>query len=469
MRAVETPPCHASRVTSHGFVMRYLPHTNDDINQMLSTIGTADVEELFASIPKAMRCNPELDLPSGMSEMELGRHLSRLAQRNTTLDEAASFLGAGTYRHYVPAAVSELASRSEFVTPYTPYQPEVSQGTLQAMFEYQSQICRLFGMDVSNASHYSGPTALADAALLARRVGRKRTKIVIPENIHPDYRHVVQTVLAGDDDIRTVRQAEGRIDRAHLEEALDEETAAVCVAFPNFFGVVEDLRDIATLAHDAGALLIAVVPEPLALGILSPPGDWGADIAVGEGIGLGLPTSFGGPTLGIFTVTKALMRQMPGRVSGRTIDAEGRRSYTLTLATREQHIRREKATSNICSNQALCATTAAINLSLLGKEGIRELAIINASKAAALCRMLTAIPNVEQAFFTPFFNEFVLETPKPAAEVLKALADDGIFGGVDLGRFIPGRENALLVCATEMNTKEEMERYAEKLGEIVRS
>lgn len=445
--------------------MRYLPHTNDDIGRMLETIGVADVEELFRSIPKALRCNPELRLPPGMGEAELSSHLSGLAMQNRTMSCSASFLGAGAYRHYVPAAVTELSGRSEFVTPYTPYQPEISQGTLQALFEYQSQICRLFGMDVSNASHYSGATALADAALMARRVGKTRPKVIVSTNVHPEYRETLSTILDRGEHVISIAAADGRLDRAALDAALGSDIAAVIVQFPNFFGIVEDFSDVARKTHDAGALLIAVVPEPIALGILSPPGAWGANIAVGEGLSLGLPVSFGGPTLGIFTVRKELVRQMPGRVCGKTVDAEGRPGYVLTLSTREQHIRREKATSNICSNQALCATTAAIYLALVGKEGMRKLALINAAKAAYAKERLTDA-GARLPFQAPTFNEFVVETKKPAADVLAALARDGICGGVDLGRWYPEMKHRILVCATELNTRKEIDRYAEKLRAI---
>ena len=443
--------------------MRYLPHTNEEIREMLETTGAANIEALFASIPKAMRCNPELKIPEGMGEPQLWSHMIDVAMKNRTMSCSASFLGAGAYRHYVPAAVSELASRSEFVTPYTPYQPEISQGTLQAIFEYQSQICRLFEMDVSNASHYSCATALADAALMARRIGKTRSKVVVPTNVHPEYRETLATVLDRGQHLVEIEAKNGLVDRSALLNALGPDTAAVAVSFPNFFGLVEDLSDVAKMAHEAGALLIGVVPEPIALGILSPPGRWGADIAVGEGLSLGLPVSFGGPTLGIFTVREKLVRNMPGRVCGKTVDAEGRPGYVLTLSTREQHIRREKATSNICSNQALCATTAAIYLATVGREGMRELATLNAAKASYLREKLKAA-GASIPFGGATFNEFVIETGKPASVLLAGLAKDGIFGGVDLGRWYPNMKNMLLVCATELNTKAEIDRYAEALG-----
>lgn len=448
--------------------MAYIPHTPEEIRQMLASIGAPDVEALFASIPKEMRSRGPLNISAGLAENELLSSMVELSAKNRTISSAkASFLGGGVYRHYIPAAVTELASRSEFVTPYTPYQPEISQGTLQVLFEYQTLITRLFAMDVSNASHYSCASALADAVLMSRRIGKGRKKIVVPANVHPEYREVMRTVLCGDEDIIPLDTAFGTVDIAKLGKVINADTAAVVVQYPNFFGVVEDLSQVAKLAHDNGALLIAVVPEPIALGILEPPGAWGADIAVGEGLGLGLPTSFGGPTLGIFTVKDELKRQMPGRVCGKTIDADGRVGYVLTLSTREQHIRREKATSNICSNQALCATTLAIYLSLLGKEGLRELATINASNAMYLKKGLSAIKGVASLYNSPTFNEFVIRLPKPGEEVLADLAKGGVYGGIALGRWNSTMKNDLLVCATESNTKEEMDLYIELLNSIL--
>ena len=448
--------------------MRYIPHTDAEIREMLGTAGAKDVEELFSSIPKKHRCDPKLDIPEGVSESDLMRHLTELAMKNRTLSCQSSFLGAGAYRHYCPAAVSELSSRSEFVTPYTPYQPEVSQGTLAAIFEYQSQIARLFEMDVSNASHYSGATAMADAALMARRIGRKRKKLLVPSNVHPEYRRVLSTAMLGNEDIVEIPCPAGTIDRQALVAALDDDAAAVFAQFPNFFGVVEELADVADAAHKAGALFIAVVPEPISLGILTPPGRWGADIAVGEGLSFGLPVSFGGPTLGIFTCKQEFVRNMPGRICGKTVDAEGRPGYVLTLSTREQHIRRERATSNICSNQALCATHASIFMAIHGKEGMRELSNINAAKAAYAKERLTSVAGVKAAYPSPTFNEFVIETGAPAAAVLKALDDKGIAGGVDLGEWYPDMERRILVCATEMNSRKEIDGYAQELARIVK-
>lgn len=443
--------------------MRYLPHTNPEIKEMLKTIGVADVEDLFGSIPDELRTKRQLNLGAPLSEMALLDHLNKLAGQNKK--DAISFLGGGAYRHFIPSAVSELAGRTEFVTPYTPYQPEISQGTLQTMFEYQTMMCRLFGMDVSNASNYDAATSVAEASLMARRAGKKRRTICLPDNLHPEYRAVVWAVLGKDDpNVRILPSENGIFNRSALKDSLNDDLAAVVVQFPNFFGIIEDLSDVAEMVHKAGGLLVAAVAEPLSLALLDPPGSWGADIAVGEGISFGLPVSFGGPTLGIFTAKEAFLRNMPGRICGETVDTEGRRGFVLTMSTREQHIRREKATSNICSNQALCAATAAIYLSLLGKNGLQELARINLSKAEYAKKCLTKIGNVKLKFNAPTFNEFVLELPKPAKTVIESLSKDNIFGGIDLGRWYPNLKNCMLVCVTEMNSKEEIDLFAEKLS-----
>ena len=449
--------------------MRYLPHTNTEIRQMLDTIGVADIEDLFSSIPKGLRTTKALNLGPELSEPALLEHLKDLSLANRNAENTPSFLGGGAYRHYVPAAVSELAGRAEFVTPYTPYQPEISQGTLQVMFEYQSMMSRLFGMDISNASHYDAATSVAEAVLMARRIGKKRRTVCLPENLHPEYRDVVSTVLGKNDhDVRILPCEQGLFNRTALKDVLDDNLAAVVVQFPNFFGLVEDFKDVADMVHKSGGLLIAAVAEPLSLALLSPPGHWGADIAVGEGLSFGLPVNFGGPTLGIFTAKEALLRNMPGRICGQTTDAQGRRGYVLTMSTREQHIRREKATSNICTNHALCATTAAIYLSLLGKNGLRELAKINLEKAEYAKKCLTSLNGVRLPFNAPTFNEFVVELPKPADTVLKRLLKENIFGGVDLGRWYPNLKNCMLVCVTEMNTKEEIDCLAEKVNEVLK-
>jgi glycine dehydrogenase subunit 1 len=444
--------------------MRHLPHTEKDISEMLSVIAAKSVTDLFSHIPQEIRTDAELNLSAGMDEIDLTRNLSKLASSNK--GPSASFLGAGAYRHYVPACVSELASRTEFVTPYTPYQPEISQGTLQVLFEYQTMIARIFGMDVSNASHYSGATALADACLMARRIGKKKTKIVIADTVHPQYRDVLKTVLCGNEDLTTVPCPNGIIDQKALAEALDENVAAVVAGYPNFFGIVEDLKNVGEMAHSKGSLFITATPEPMALGILTPPGEFGADIAVGEGLSFGLPLSFGGPTLGIFTTTEKLVRNMPGRVCGKTVDALQRTAYTLTLSTREQHIRREKATSNICSNQALCATTATIYLSLIGREGFKNLSLQNASKAGYAAKTITKTGKARLAFKNPFFNEFVIECETNARDVLEKLSSHDVSGGVALSSWYPDMKNHILVCVTEMNTKDEIDLYSDALTRL---
>jgi len=446
--------------------LRYLPHTEDDIQQMLDTIGVKKLDDLFASIPGNLRASGGLDLPHALTEPQLDREMRRLVFKNNVC--AANFLGGGAYRHYVPSAVTELAGRTEFQTPYTPYQPEVSQGTLQALYEYQSMISRITAMDVTNASNYDGATGLAEACLMAKRIGRKRNTVLICDTVHPEWREVTTTTLKSTGiNLTTIPNENGRLNRTNLNEALDEDVAAVVVGYPNTFGIVEDFEDIAKAAHDKGALLVVCVPEPLALGLFEAPGNFGADIVVGEGISFGLNTSYGGPTLGLFSTRQNFVRQMPGRVAGRTTDVEGREGYVLTLSTREQHIRREKATSNICSNQALCATSCAIYLSLLGKEGFVKLARLNAALAHHAKTKLAEIKGVAVAFDAPTFNEFVIELSKPADDIIHLLADDMMYGGIALNRWYPEMKNHLLVCVTEMNTREEIELLSEKLTAIL--
>ncbi|MFH1873607.1 MAG: aminomethyl-transferring glycine dehydrogenase subunit GcvPA [Pseudomonadota bacterium] len=449
--------------------MRYFPHTDKEIKEMLATIGAGKIEDLFACIPTKLRTKTFLQTGPSLGEPELIRDLNNLSKKN--IAQAVSFLGAGAYRHYIPAAVTELANRSEFVTPYTPYQPEISQGTLQVIFEYQSLMCRIFEMDVCNASNYDAATSVAEAVLMAKRVGRNRKTICLPDNLHPEYIEVVKTTCChceehGDEAIQSIKiipSNNGCLNRAALKDLLNEDLAAVVVQYPNFFGTIENFKDVADMVHKAGGLLIAVVSEPLALGLLNPPGSWDADIAVGEGLSFGLPLNFGGPTLGIFTAKEQFVRNMPGRICGQTTDTNGKRGYVLTMSTREQHIRREKATSNICSNQAWCATTAAIYLSLLGKTGFRQLAELNFNKAEYAKQVLAKNKNVKLKFASPTFNEFTLELNRPANEVVAELAKDNIFAGVDLGRWHKNLANCLLVCVTEMNTKEEIDLLARKL------
>jgi len=443
--------------------MRYLPHTDEDIRQMLEAIGVNNVDELFSAIPVEDRLQRPLDLPPALSEADLMRELDRLAMQNASLSCWSSFLGGGAYNHFIPAVVDHLASRSEFYTAYTPYQPEISQGTLQAIFEYQTLICQLTGMDVANASLYDGASATAEAALMAVRATRRK-KLLVAAGLHPEYRQTVASYCRylGLELVEVRQGADGRIDAEALAVVLDKATAAVLVGYPNFYGIIEDLEALAAAAHDVGAMLVSATAEPVALGLLKSPGELGADIAVGEGQSFGLPVSYGGPGVGFFAARKKAVRSMPGRLIGETLDKNGERGFVLTLATREQHIRREKATSNICSNQGLCALMVTIYLALLGKQGIRELAEQNLAKAEYARRQISALAGFSLPFDAPTFNEFVVETPVPAAELLAKLESEHILGGLDLARFGES-PNLLLVCVTEQNRREEIDRLVEGL------
>ncbi|MCX8117156.1 MAG: aminomethyl-transferring glycine dehydrogenase subunit GcvPA [Desulfobacterota bacterium] len=443
---------------------RYLPQTEAEVREMLETIGVDRLEDLFEAIPRPYRLNEPLDLPEPLSEKDLLGHLEGLQG-----SRPIRFLGGGAYHHFIPAVVFHLASRSEFYTAYTPYQPEISQGTLQAIYEYQTLMCQLTGMEVSNASMYDGASSLAEAVLMSHRITGRR-KILISEAVHPEYRQVVKTYLypelEGIVPIPYLR-GEGRTDMESLLRHLDQDVSAVILQNPNFFGVVEDLSSIGERVHQAGGLLIVTFSEAIAYGLLRPPGEFGADIVAGEGQSLGLPLSFGGPYLGIFTTRERFVRSMPGRLVGETVDLEGRRGFVLTLATREQHIRREKATSNICTNEGLCALMATIFLSCLGKEGLKELAWINLSKAEYLKKRVSRMGRCRLAFSGPTFNEFVLEVEEEPEQILHRWQAEGILGGLPLARFYPELDRHLLVTVTEMNTREEIDRWAELLeGEL---
>jgi glycine dehydrogenase subunit 1 len=377
----------------------------------------------------------------------------------------SSFLGAGAYHHFIPSVVSSLISRSEFYTAYTPYQPEISQGTLQAIFEYQTLMCQLTGMEVSNASLYDGASSLAEAVLMANRITKKK-KVLLSQAIHPEYRRVIQTYIDPEQQeivLIPYQKDEGRTDEKILSNLLEEDVGAVVVQSPNFFGVIEDLQPVGKRVHNIGGLLIVGFSEPIAYGILRPPGEMGADIVAGEGQSLGIPTSFGGPYLGIFTTQERFVRNMPGRLVGETIDLEGKRGFVLTLATREQHIRRERATSNICTNEGLCALMATIFLSCLGKEGLKELAMMNLSKAEYAKKAVSGIGGSRLAFSAPTFNEFVLQTKGDPEEILKNLEKERILGGLLLKKFYPELDRHLLVTVTEMNEREEIDRWVEAL------
>ncbi|MFQ5451427.1 MAG: aminomethyl-transferring glycine dehydrogenase subunit GcvPA [Nitrospinaceae bacterium] len=448
--------------------MRYIPHTEKDIQEMLASIGVNRIEDLFACIPEKLRLGDTfLNLPESLSETELTAVLHRIQKRNPDPDEVSLFLGAGAYHHFSPVLVDHLTSRGEFSTSYTPYQPEVSQGTLQAIFEFQTMICMLTGMEAANASMYDGASALAESILMAHRINKK-TEILMARAVHPEYRRVAATYTRGNE-IRLIEvpfNADGKTDIDFIRNRVNGETSAVVLQTPNFFGAVEEYAGLGEQLAGRGILLIVVVAEALSLGILTPPGARGADIVVGEGQSLGLPLSFGGPYVGFFAVRDQFLRQTPGRLVGQTVDREGRRAYVLTLSTREQHIRRERATSNICTNQGLCALAAAVYLATLGKQGIREIAILNVRKADALKNRLGKISGFQVRFAADTFNEFVLECPRPAREVREILLQEKIIAGLPLGSYYPDLENCLLLCATEMNTQEEMDRLAGKLEEI---
>jgi len=445
--------------------MPYIANTEDQQKEMLAELGLSSVDELFADVPEALRC-AGLDLPEGLPEQEVRRRVARLAAHNTR--PLVSFLGGGFYDHFIPAAVDALASRSEFYTAYTPYQPEASQGTLQAIYEYQSAICRLTGLEVANASLYDGGTAVYEAMMMALRVTR-RNRVIVDDSLSPIYRKMVRSYTRnlGIELVETASKG-GLPDREAIAAAADDSTAALIVQNPNFFGCIDDLSDLADIIHEAGGLLVASV-YPISLGLLKTPADMGVDIAVGEGQSLGLPLSFGGPYLGFMAAGRKHMRKMPGRIVGRTKDTQGRDGFVLTLQAREQHIRREKATSNICTNQGLCALTALAYLSLLGKEGLPELARLCADKADYARQRLLEVPGASMRFPNRwYFNEFVLKLPVAADKVIRGLFQRGLAAGFPLGRYWPEMNNCLLVAVTEKRTKEDIDFLAHTLEVILR-
>ncbi len=445
--------------------MRYIPHTEEDVRQMLDAIGVPTIEELFVGIPAVDRLQRPLQLPPAAAEGELLRELGRLAGRNATVASHLSFLGGGSYHHFIPAVVDQLISRSEFYTAYTPYQPEISQGTLQAIFEFQTLICQLTGMDVANASMYDGASSCAEAVLMAVRVTRRR-KVLLSAALHPEYRATVATYCRYLDVelVEVPFDGSGGTDLAALQQLADEATAAVVCGYPNVFGVIENLAAQAELAHRQGARLVAAVAEPVALGLLKSPGELGADIVVGDGQSFGIPVGFGGPTVGFFAARQQDLRSLPGRLVGETLDRDGQRGFVLTLSTREQHIRREKATSNICSNQGLCALMATVYLSLLGKAGLREVAQQNLAKAAYARKAIATLPGFSIPFAGITFNEFVVATPGPAQAVLDGLQQQGILGGIPLARFYPEMSDRMLVCVTEQHSRAEIDALVQALA-----
>ena len=445
--------------------MRYLPLTDADRAQMLSRIGVKHSDDLFTDVPAAARLKGPIDLPKHMGEIEVERHMTKLAAKNVSANDAAFFLGAGAYRHHVPASVDHLIQRSEFLTSYTPYQPEIAQGTLQYLFEFQTQVALLTGMEVANASLYDGSTAAAEGVLMAARVtGKKR--VVLSGNLHPQYADVIATTARTSGlTVVTGEPAPGQPEKAGA--LIDDQTACVVVQNPDFFGGLQDLSPVSKAAAAKGALTIAVVTEIVSLGAVTPPGEMGADIVAAEGQSIGNALNFGGPYVGLFAARQKFVRQMPGRLTGQTKDADGRRGFVLTLSTREQHIRRDKATSNICTNSGLCTLAFTIHLALLGEDGFRRLAMLNHERAMATANRLSKIPGVKLET-KEFFNEFTLRLNKPAADVVDNLAGEKIVAGLPVSRLRPDAkwaENLLVVAATEMTTDLDIERFAAALTE----
>ncbi|HEY0627629.1 MAG TPA: aminomethyl-transferring glycine dehydrogenase subunit GcvPA [Allosphingosinicella sp.] len=451
--------------------MRYLPLADKDRQEMLRVIGAKTIDDLFLDVPEAGRLSGKIEgLADHASELAVERQLGALARQNLVAGEVPFFLGCGAYKHHIPSSVDHLIQRGEFLTSYTPYQPEIAQGTLQALFEFQTQVARLYGCDVANASMYDGSTACWEAIAMARRITR-RGKALVSAGLHPHYISVAKTMarFTGDVIKTALPELKPETDAARLLSSIDGGTSCVVVQYPDILGRITDLSEIADKAHANGALLIAVVTEPVALGAIRSPGEMGADIVVGEGQAIGVGLNFGGPYVGLFACKEKFVRQMPGRLCGETVDAEGTRGFVLTLSTREQHIRREKATSNICTNAGLCALAFSVHMTLLGEKGLRQLAELNHGKAVQAAERLSQVPGVSLVNES-FFNEFTLRLPKEARPVVRALAERGVLGGVSLGRLYPGAEaleNGLVVAVTEVVTDEDVEALANALQEVL--
>lgn len=440
----------------------YIPHTKEEIKEMLQVIGVSSIEELFCDIPEEVKIKGDLDLPSARAEIELIDYFTELSKKNTVSD--SSFLGAGAYNHFIPSAVSHLVSRAEFYTAYTPYQAEISQGILQAIFEYQTLICELTGMDVSNASHYNGATAVAESALMATaHTGRK--KVLVSSALHPDYRKVLNTYFsAREEEVEEIPISDGRTCNVEINETI----AAVIIQSPNFFGCLEDVSFWTEHTHKSRSLSILAITEPFSLGILASPGTMGVDIVAGEGQAFGNPLAFGGPHLGFLACKNALMRKMAGRLVGLTHDHDGKRGFVLTLQTREQHIRRERATSNICSNQALCALSATIYLSCIGKEGFRDMSYQSFQKALYGRKKISELNGYEIMFTGSCFNEFLVKCPDSPAKINEFLLKNGITGGYEVEKHYPHLKNCMLLCFTERNSRSSIDKLVKLLGEAVK-
>ena len=451
--------------------MRYLPLSDADRSAMLEKVGAGSIDELFRDVPEELRLKGPIEgLPPHASELAVDRHMAALSRKNVVAGNVPFFLGCGAYRHHVPASVDHIIQRGEFLTSYTPYQPEIAQGTLQMLFEFQTQVARLFGCEVANASMYDGSTAMWEAIVMAHRITR-RNKTILSSGVHPHYVSVARTMAKFTEDALQTADPEltGATDAERLIAAIDDQTSAVVVQYPDVLGRITDLTPIAEAAHAAGALLIAVVTEPVALGLIKSPGEMGADIVVGEGQSIGVGLQFGGPYVGLFACREKHVRQMPGRLAGETVDAEGKRGFVLTLSTREQHIRREKATSNICTSSVLCALAFTAHLTLLGEKGLRQLASLNHARACEAADRLAAIPGVELVNDS-FFNEFTLKLPVEARPAVHALVEKGVLGGVSLGRLYPGvgaLQNGLVVAVTETVTEEDIAALDDALKEVV--
>lgn len=446
--------------------MSYISLSDNDLKEMLAAIGITSIKELFNSIPEDIKLNRDLNVPGPLTETEVIAYFENLANRNSSLD-ILSFLGAGAYSHVIPSVVDYLSQRGEFVSPYTPYQPEVSQGTLQTIFEFQTLICQLTGLDIANASLYDGASGAAEAVLMAHRL-RNKPKVLVAKSLHPQYRETIRTYVNNLHlNIEEIGYDEsGCIDQEKLKDSMDEKTSAVVFQSPNFFGVIEDIRKISETAHQHGALSTAVITEPVSLGILEAPGTLGADIVTGEAQSFGIPLSFGGPYLGFMSCRKEFIRQFPGRIAGETQDVEGKRGYVLTLSTREQHIRRERATSNICTNQALCALRATMFLGTLGQEGFKELAWQNLHKAHYAKELLSQIKGISLKFSGNNFNEFVCEFSKPWVDIEAVLLENKIIGGYGLESEFPELKNCAVICVTETHKKEDIDMLAKVFSEI---
>jgi glycine dehydrogenase subunit 1 len=451
--------------------MRYLPLSDADRSEMLRVIGASSVDELFRDVPEEARLKgPIRGLPMHASEMAVERHMAALSRKNLVAGDVPFFVGCGAYRHHIPASVDHIIQRGEFLTSYTPYQPEIAQGTLQMMFEFQTQVARLFGCEVANASMYDGSTAMWEAISMGHRITR-RNKTIISSGVHPHYVGVARTMAKFTEDqlVTSLPELSAATDADRLIAGIDDQTSAVVVQYPDILGRITDLAPIAEAAHAAGALLIAVVTEPVALGLIKSPGEMGADIVVGEGQSIGVGLQFGGPYVGLFATREKFVRQMPGRLVGETVDAEGKRGFVLTLSTREQHIRREKATSNICTSSVLCALAFTAHLTLLGEKGLRQLASLNHARAGEVADRLAAIPGVELVT-DAFFNEFTVKLPVEARPAVHAMVGKGVLGGVSLGRLYPGvdaLEDGLVVAVTETVTDEDIDALEAALKEVV--